>query len=96
VTGISEILVLVFLILVILILPRLFKPAPEKPLNRPSKAARLRPGMRAGIILTLVWPVVTALYWQPWQQNPVPFLSFGILPVFLSWSLVWIFAGRKK
>ncbi|MFH2092845.1 MAG: hypothetical protein ABIJ31_10825 [Pseudomonadota bacterium] len=95
-TGAAEILVLILLILVILILPRLFKPVPQNKNIYPRQLPCLRPVTRAGIILTLIYPVGMSLYFKPWEGNLVAFLAFGVLPVFLSWSLVWILSGRKN
>ncbi|MFH2058088.1 MAG: hypothetical protein ABIJ59_04215 [Pseudomonadota bacterium] len=96
-TGATEILVLVLLILAILILPRLFNPAPKnKKELLPKRLSQLRPITRAGIIMTLVYPAGMALYLKPWESHLIIFLSLGVLPVFLSWSLVWILSGKKK
>lgn len=93
-TGISEILVLVFLICLILIVPRMMKPSPG---NAPSRPVRkLTPAMRSGIVASVILPVVAALVLQPWEKNFIFYLVIGILPVILSWAVVWILAGKKK
>ena len=51
---------------------------------------------RLGIVLSILYPLATALYFKPWVNNPIPFLSVGILPVLLVWGGIWILAGRKK
>jgi Ca2+/H+ antiporter len=94
-TGISEILVLVLLITCILILPRLFKGDHEK--KAPSISLKKLPlKLRVAIILTLLYPVGMALYLKPWDQNPILYLSWGIMPVVFVWAIIWILAGRKK
>ncbi len=95
-TGITEILVLIFLILAVLILPRLLKPAPNPKEVSSLKMVRLSPLVRAGIIISIIWPVAAALYIKPWTGHLVPFLSIGVLPVFAAWSIVWILSGKKK
>ena len=95
-TGISEILVLVLLIACILILPRMFKGEPAKKTSLSTKRKILSAKIRFGIVLTLVYPMAIALYIKPWNENIIPFISFGILPVFIVWAVVWVIAGRKK
>ncbi|MCD4722065.1 MAG: hypothetical protein K8S13_19710 [Desulfobacula sp.] len=95
-TGISEILVLVLLIACILILPRLFKGEPVKKTSSSKQRKKLSAKIRFGIVLTLVYPIVLALYIKPWNENIISFISFGIIPVFLVWAIAWIIAGRKK
>ena len=95
-TGISEILVLVLLIACILILPRMFKGEPAKKTSSSKKRKKLPAKIRFGIVLSLVYPLVMALFIKPWNENISPFISFGIIPVFLVWAVVWIIAGRKK
>ena len=95
-TGISEILFLLLLIVCILILPRMFKGEPVKNASVLKKNIRLSAKIRSGIIISIVYPLATALYLQPWKQHLIPYISLGIAPVFLSWAVVWILAGRKK
>lgn len=95
-TGISEILVLVLLIACILILPRLFKGEPAKKISTSKKQKKFTANIRFGIVLTLVYPIVMALYIKPWNENIILFVSFGIIPVFLVWAVVWIIAGEKN
>ena len=95
-TGISEILVLVLLIACILILPRLFKGEPAKKNSLSEKRKILSAKIRFGIVLTLVYPIAMALFIKPWNENIISFISFGIIPVLLIWSIVWVIAGRKK
>lgn len=95
-TGISEILVLVLLIACIFILPRMMKGEPETKTRVLKKKAPLSAKIRLGIILSLIYPLVLALYLKPWNTAYIPYVAYGILPVFLAWSLVWVLAGRKK
>jgi Na+/H+ antiporter NhaD/arsenite permease-like protein len=96
VTGINEILVLVLLIACILILPRLFKKDSAKKVSASKKFKNLSSKIRFSIVLTLAYPIVAALYLKPWGNNPIVYLSYGVVPVFLFWAVAWIVAGRKK
>lgn len=93
-TGISEILVLILLICAILIIPRMMKPAPSARSSKNSKG--LTAGMRAGIVVSLLLPVVSGLITKPWNGNPITFVITGILPVALAWGAFWILSARKK
>jgi len=91
-TGVSEILVLILLISGILILPRMFKPAPKQV---KSKKKTLSKAKRAGIVVSILIPIIAAVVLKPWSGDLVLFVSIGILPVALGWSLVWIMAVKK-
>ena len=94
--GINEILVLVLLVTCILILPRLFKGKPVRKTSSFKKVKKFTAKMRFGIILTIMYPLFMALYLKPWDGALIPYISYGIIPVFLGWAVVWILAGRKK
>lgn len=94
--GLTEILVLILLILGVLILPRLLKPASSRQKLFSKQTFQLTLLVRAGIILSLVYPAAIALYFRPWEGALVPFLGFGVLPVFLAWSIVWVMNGNKN
>ncbi len=94
-TGISEILVLVLLICGLLILPRMFKPAPKAHKKRiPPRSFNMK--LRAGIVVSILFPLLLALAIKPWQGNLIRYVSLGILPVALGWALVWILSAQKK
>ena len=95
-TGISEILILVLLIACILILPRLFKGEPAKKTSSAKILKKLPAKIRFSIVLSLIYPMVVALYLKPWNENLIPYICYGIIPVFLAWAVVWIIAGQKK
>ena len=96
VTGINEILVLVLLIACILILPRLFKGDSAKKVSSSKKFKNLSTKIRFSIVLTLAYPIVAALYLKPWENNPIVYLSYGVVPVFIVWAVAWIVAGKKN
>ncbi len=93
-TGVSEILVLILLISGILILPRMFKPAPKAVQGKKKKL--LSKKKRAGIVVSLLIPIIAAMGLKPWNDNLVLFVSIGIIPVALAWATVWILAAQKK
>jgi len=95
VTGISEILVLILLITGILIIPRMFKPAPQRTTAQ-KKVTPITAKMRAGIVVSALVPVLSALVLKPWKGDIILFLSIGLLPVALAWGLFWIFSAKKK
>lgn len=94
-TGISEVLVLILLICGILILPRMLKPAPKSAAG-PGKPGVLGMKMRAGIVVSLIFPILTALVMKPWQDGLILYLSIGVLPVALAWGLAWILAAQRR
>lgn len=94
-TGISEILVLVLLISGILILPRMFKPTPESKKKKTAPIS-LNLKLRAGIVASILFPLLLALVIKPWQGDSILYVSLGILPVAIVWAVVWILAAKKK
>ncbi|MDA3917610.1 MAG: hypothetical protein PF690_11635 [Deltaproteobacteria bacterium] len=95
-TGINEILVLVLLIACILILPRLFKKDSAKKVSASKKIKNLSAKIRFSIVLTLAYLIIAALYLKPWENNPIVYLSYGVVPVFLTWAIAWIVTGKKN
>jgi len=93
-TGVSEILVLVLLISGILILPRMLKPAPSRKKAGTKKSMSMK--MRAGIVISVVFPSIMALYLKPWNENLILFVLLGAVPVALAWGIVWILAAKKQ
>jgi len=51
---------------------------------------------RAGIVVSIVFPILTAFLMKPWQDKLIPYICIGILPVALAWGMVWILAAQKK
>ncbi len=94
-TGISEILVLILLISGILILPRMFKPAP-KAKKKKAKPISLTIKLRAGIVISLLFPLLTALMIKPWQGELIIYISIGILPVLMVWAVIWILSAKRN
>ena len=96
-SGIQELLLIVLIALGIFLVPRMMKPLPPPPktmLRRP--ALSLSWTIRLAIMLSVLWPLVCALYLRPWQQNTIAFVTVGLGPVALGWSLKWVLAGMKN
>ena len=96
-SGMQELLLIVLIVLGIFLVPRMMKPmpAPRKALLR-RPAVRLSRALRLAIILSILWPAACALYFEPWQQNGIPFVTLGIGPVVVGWSLKWVLAGLRN
>jgi len=73
----------------------MFKPAPK---SHKKKAAPISFNMklRAGIVASTIFPLLSALIIKPWQGDLILYVSIGILPVVLVWALIWILAAQKK
>ena len=96
-SGIQEILIIVLIISAIFLVPRMMnpRPAPQKVVLRRAPL-KLSWSLRLAIILSILWPVVCAFYFKPWQQNLILFATMGIGPVVVGWSLKWVLAGMKN
>ena len=96
-SGMQELLLIVLIVLGIFLVPRMIKPmpAPRKAMLR-RPAVRSTRALRLAIILSVLWPAACALYLKPWQQNGILFVTLGIGPVVLGWSLRWVLAGLKN
>lgn len=98
--GISEIFLLICLLCIILIISRIIKPSPSSSSFNPTKfyvsLKAMTANKRAGVVISFAYPAIFALILKPWEKDMILFLGFGIIPVFLFWSISWILAGRKK
>ena len=96
-SGIQEILLIVLIVLAIFLIPRMIKTRPSsEPLRVRRPVAPLSRTLRLAIVLSILWPIGCALYFKPWQDSLVPFVTIGIGPVVVAWSLSWVMAGMKK
>ncbi|NOX33332.1 MAG: hypothetical protein GXP56_06285, partial [Deltaproteobacteria bacterium] len=69
---------------------------PVKKKSSKKKLKKLSAKIRFGIILTIGYPLAMALYLKPWDENLIPYISYGVIPVFFIWAIAWILAGRRK
>jgi len=86
VSGIQEILVLIVIILGIFFLPRIINRGSQSvktPLRTSPQISALSGRLRLAIVLSILWPAVAALYFEPWYRNTSIFIVCGIGPVIL-------------
>ena len=96
-SGSQEILLIVLIIAGVFVVPRLMKPRLASPATihrRPS--LRLSWTHRLAIVLSILWPLVCALFFKPWQNGGAVFAVAGIGPVVVGWSVKWVYAGMKN
>ncbi|BBO66820.1 hypothetical protein DSCA_07500 [Desulfosarcina alkanivorans] len=96
-SGIQEILLIVLVVLGIFLVPRMIKPRPSPPrvlLRRPG--LRFSWTLRLAIVVSVLWPLACAAYFQPWQQAAIPFAVIGLGPVVVGWCAHWVLAGMKN
>jgi hypothetical protein len=51
---------------------------------------------RLGIAASIFWPIFMGIFLEPWSNNPLHFIYFGILPVAAVWGIAWVIDGYKK
>ena len=95
----QEFLVLVVIALAIFFIPRLVggRPSPGQtrvppPFHPPALTGR----MRLAILITLFWITGSAALLEPWQEDTLPFLFFGLGPATILWGAVWVWFGYRK
>ncbi len=97
-SGFQEILVVSAIVLAVVFLPRVMRPktrtivAPRPFVGkRPTKPVSGR--LRLALLLTVVWPLLAAAYFKPWDAQWIAFFYGGILPVVLLWGIYWVARG---
>lgn len=93
-SGVNEILIIAAIVAGIFFLPRMM-PA-QRQARIPRKAVHLSGGVRLAIAVSIVYPLATAAFFQPWKKDLMLFLYVGIGPVALYWLLKWVFAGLRN
>ncbi len=92
-SGIQEILVIVLIVLGILFIPRI---TGRSDAPRPAAVPRRRwltGPTRLAIVVTILWPLGSALFFQPWQNRSPDFYLYGLGPVIVGWCIYWVTAG---
>ena len=92
-SGVNEILIIAAIVMGIFFAPRMM-PA-KRQVQVSNKLVALSGKMRLAIAISIVYPLVTAAYLQPWKNDLALFLYVGIGPVALYWLMKWVFAGIK-
>ncbi|MFO7716005.1 hypothetical protein [Desulfosarcina sp.] len=95
-SGIQEILLIVLIVLGIFLVPRMTKPPPQTKVRLRNPAWKFSRMLRLAIIVSILWPVGCAIYFKPWLHDATTFVTLGIGPVVLGWSLKWVLAGIKN
>ena len=93
-TGLSEILFLIFLLSGILILPRMLNPAPPK--KDTDTFTRLSKKKRAAIVASILYPIVCAVAIKPWDGQLLLFAATGTAPVALAWAVYWVLSAPRQ
>jgi len=91
-----EVLLIVAIIVGIFMLPRLMARNPERELQPPVHISVLTGKMRFAILVSLLWPVLTAFFMEPWNGRWPLFSYIGVGPVALIWGIYWVFSGFRK
>jgi hypothetical protein len=98
-SGIQEILVLVIIILAIFFIPRLLAKGttPKASETRSVKIIpKLSGRMRLAILASILWILLTTMYFQPWRKDFVVFLYSSVSPLLAGWGLYWVIIGFKR
>ena len=93
--GLQEILIISAIVVGAICIPRMMhqkKPAPR--IVRPK--FRISGKMRLCLAASIVFPLVTAAFLQPWRKAPVTYLYIGVGPVLLCWLLYWVVLGFRR
>jgi len=94
VSGIQEILVVVFILLVILYLPK--RTARNENETSKKSSTLLSGWLRLGILASFVWLAAVAGTVHILAENSILFLYFGAGPVALAWGVAWVVNGYRK
>ncbi len=94
--SITEILTLVVIIIAILIVPKMFRQETKTKSKKKMSINSLSVFTRFGIVISILIPIISALFFQPWKKDLVLFILTGIIPLIAGWGVFWMFAGSNK
>ena len=98
-SGFQEILLVSAIVLAVIFLPRMMRPkkieAPRPPVLR-RVAKGISGQLRLAILASIIWPVLAAAYFKPWNNAWIPFFYGGVLPVVLLWGVYWVLRGYGR
>jgi len=94
VSGIQEILVVIFILLVILYLPKRTMRNGGQVLAKSNTPVPFR--VRLAIVISLVWLATAAGVVHMLARDWTLFGYFGAAPVLLAWGIAWVAAGRRR
>lgn len=93
-SGMQEILLIVMVALAVFYLPRR---SIRQTVKRTARPAWIFSGwMRLAVAGSFLWLSLTAVLLEPWEKNWLFFFYFGIVPVVVEWSVIWVIAGYRK
>jgi predicted Na+-dependent transporter len=96
-SGFHEILLIAALVLGFLYVPRFLSHRGRSSATGESARSwvgtRIGWGMRAVIVVSVLWPVMVGLYTRPWSGSFLGFVRLGVVPVLAFWGVLWIAAG---
>ena len=94
-SGVNEILIIAAIIAGIFFVPRMM-PSARQQIQISKRKIILSGRMRLAIVISIVYPLAAAAYFQPWKKDLLLFVYLGIVPVVLYWLVKWVFAGIKE
>ncbi len=93
-SGIQEILLVGLIVVGLIYLPRLR--TKHDPRVVMSAKGPLPGWMRLAILISLLWLLGAAVWWQPWQGSLERFVVIGVAPLVAAWGGIWVMAGYKR
>ncbi|MCP3898920.1 MAG: hypothetical protein GY707_04190 [Desulfobacteraceae bacterium] len=94
--SITEILTIVAIIIGILILPKMLRPEAKTSSRKTTPLSSLSVSTRFGVLATILIPIISALFFQPWKNDFILFVLTGVVPLIVGWGFYWMFAGIKN
>ncbi|MCK5542464.1 MAG: hypothetical protein KAI40_07200 [Desulfobacterales bacterium] len=94
--SITEILTLVVIIIGIIILPKMFRQEKKGSSKEKLSINSIPVLVRFGILASILIPIISALFFQPWKNNLTLFILTGIIPLIVGWGMYWMIAGLKN
>ena len=93
--GINEIVLVVVIAIGLFFLAR---KSPRRPVMKPVFSPKEKIGgwKRLSIVASIFWPTFIGIYLEPWRNNALHFIYFGIMPVAVVWGIAWVIDGYKK
>ena len=98
-SGIQEITLIAVLILAILYLPRLVsgkRAGSSKASSSLFSLRKLSGSVRLALVGSFLWIFIAAVIIKPWNEQIMMFLSLGIAPVIIAWSIWWVILGFRR
>ena len=93
--GINEIILVAIIALSLFFLARKSR---RRPVVNPVFSFKEKMGgwKRLAVAASLFWTIFIGVYLEPWRNNALHFIYFGIMPVAVVWGIAWVIDGYKK